>query len=99
MKPVDVPGSRTPLSASPLLRPVGRNCWSRDCSCVVCRTGGAEGLTFAHWHLQDQHPFEGAYAEALAKYSVVLAEQASLRADFGLSGIILRPIHPVSSRN
>ncbi|MER5358831.1 hypothetical protein [Streptomyces sp. NPDC002785] len=43
-----------------------------------------KGLTFAHWHLRDQHPFEGAYAEALAKFSVVLAEQVPLRAEFAL---------------
>lgn len=40
-----------------------------------------------YWRLQDQQSFTGTYAEALAKFSVVLAEQAPLRApacDFAL---------------
>lgn len=40
-----------------------------------------------YWRLQDRQPFEGTYAEALAKFSVVLAEQVPLRApacDFAL---------------
>ncbi|WP_406269539.1 asparagine synthetase B [Streptomyces sp. NBC_00191] len=39
------------------------------------------------WRLEDRRPFEGDYAAALAKYSVVLAEQIPLRApacDFAL---------------
>ncbi|MEV0441614.1 asparagine synthetase B [Streptomyces spectabilis] len=40
-----------------------------------------------YWRLQDRQPFTGTYAEALAKFSVVLAEQVPLRApacDFAL---------------
>ncbi|MFF0000762.1 asparagine synthetase B family protein [Streptomyces avermitilis] len=40
-----------------------------------------------YWRLQGRQPFEGTYAEALAKFSVVLAEQVPLRApacDFAL---------------
>ncbi|MFF1717536.1 asparagine synthetase B family protein [Streptomyces sp. NPDC058268] len=40
-----------------------------------------------YWRLEDRQPYTGTYAEALAKYSVVLAEQVPLRApacDFAL---------------
>lgn len=40
-----------------------------------------------YWRLEDRQPFTGTYREALAKYSVVLAEQVPLRApgcDFAL---------------
>jgi asparagine synthase (glutamine-hydrolysing) len=41
----------------------------------------------AYWNLTDRQPFEGTYTEALAKFSVVLAEQVPMRApdrDFAL---------------
>jgi asparagine synthase (glutamine-hydrolysing) len=48
-------------------------------------TGSLDQHTY--WTLSDRQPFTGTYAEALAKFSVVLAEQVSLRApacDFAL---------------
>ncbi|MEU0351435.1 asparagine synthetase B [Streptomyces sp. NPDC006237] len=48
-------------------------------------TGSLDQTTW--WSLTDRQPFEGTYAEALAKFSVVLAEQVPLRApgcDFAL---------------
>ncbi|MBY8846223.1 asparagine synthase-related protein [Streptomyces sp. SP2-10] len=48
-------------------------------------TGSLDQHTY--WNLAGRQPFEGTYAEALAKFSVVLAEQVPLRApacDFAL---------------
>jgi asparagine synthase (glutamine-hydrolysing) len=48
-------------------------------------TGSLDQHTY--WNLTGRQPFEGTYAEALAKFSVVLAEQVPLRApgcDFAL---------------
>ncbi|MFD4338379.1 asparagine synthetase B family protein [Streptomyces anulatus] len=41
-------------------------------------TGSLDQTTW--WSLTDRQPFEGTYSEALAKFSVVLAEQVPLRA-------------------
>jgi asparagine synthase (glutamine-hydrolysing) len=41
------------------------------------------------WSLEDRRPFEGDYASALARYSVVLAEQVPLRAPAGDFALLL----------
>ncbi|WP_194292410.1 asparagine synthetase B family protein [Streptomyces katsurahamanus] len=48
-------------------------------------TGSIDQMTW--WHLEDRAPFTGAYTEALARFSTILAEQIPLRApscDFAL---------------
>ncbi|MFF1716556.1 asparagine synthetase B family protein [Streptomyces sp. NPDC058268] len=42
-----------------------------------------------YWRLQDLEPFTGTYAQALAKFSVVLAEQVPLRAPAGDFALLL----------